>query len=432
MSQQVEKKDFVLYGATGDLAVKKIIPALFELWDSKRLTQVSRIYFVSRRDWDSKDFLQFLSDKNKALIEIDTFKDFYSSICEYVQADADEHVHFCEFAQKLSGPTTFFWSVSPDLYEGLIKKFSIQEFKHVFSNPDTQVLVEKPFGHSTETAGRLEKLFESLITKNQLYRIDHYLSKAQAVELQKVTESADFKKFVAFHPIQSVTVSMYESKGIDDRGGFYDRVGAVKDVGQNHALMLGSTIIGLVSRLEWLQSLAPLNPQKWVFGQYDGYHQEKGVHGESRTETFFDISAKSHSKEKGFEDITWRFIAGKAIVPEGVRIVVTFKNMVGEIRINVQSTRVVEIDHFIRHEMSQELQDMFNSLQAEDAGEDAYIRLIKEALDGNTALFPSFEEIYASWVFTDKVLEMRKESIIAPIVYRKGTDPKTWGVVGKY
>ncbi|HRH25855.1 MAG TPA: hypothetical protein PLF31_00055 [Candidatus Paceibacterota bacterium] len=424
-------KDFVLYGATGDLAVKKIIPALFELWNSKRLSQILRIYLVSRRDWNSDDFLRFLLDKSPVLVSEERFKDFYSSLCEYVQADADEPVHFCEFAQKLSKATIFFWSVSPDLYEGLIHKFSIPQFAHVFSNPDTKVLVEKPFGHSVETAERLEQLFESLITKDQLYRIDHYLAKAQAIELEKITASSVFKEFAALHPIASITVSLFESKGIDDRGGFYDRVGALKDVGQNHALMLGSTAVGAISRNTLLSSLIPATPGKWVFGQYEGYHQEKGVHGESRTETFFDISAESRSSETGFEYISWRFIGGKAIVPEGVSVHMIFKNIPGVIHIRVQPKRSVLIDESIRTEMSKELQGMFDLLHAEDAGEDAYVRVIQEVFDENSSVFPSFDEIYSSWVFTDKVLVMRKENIVAPIVYRKGTDPATWGIVGK-
>ncbi len=374
MLQQSTQQDviFILFGATGDLAQKKIIPALSQLCEANVFSDNSRIITVSRRDWDSSQFVEFaqrsVSQKlSPALV----------SKVSYTKVDIDAGVGYGELADLVSRYTknmpdtqvVMYLSLAPHYHASVIEQLSRA---NLLIRSKTKLLIEKPFGTDGGTARSLNTLLESYLDENDIYRIDHYLSKGAA---QNIMNGVCSQK-----TISSITARLCEQKGIDGRGESYDPVGAFRDVGQNHMLEMAALALAAKTTGDWqkarAEALIKLVPPKntcadFRRGQYEGYHAEKGVAQGSQTETAFKVVTYAQGTHV-------ELIGGKQMSKNEVSLTITYTDGSS---------------------------DYFDF----STGPDAYQTMIRAGLAGSRREFVGKEEAFALWSYADRARECWSE-----------------------
>ncbi|HVU80251.1 MAG TPA: hypothetical protein VHD37_02705, partial [Candidatus Paceibacterota bacterium] len=278
---------YVLFGATGDLAQRKIMPALCALSAVHDLDVVA----FSRRPWSDEEYRNFIAPSLKRC-DPATSRTFLERV-RYAQGTFDDARAFAALKEKVSGEAVFHLAVQPEFYLPIIEHLGKAGLQR-------KLLIEKPFGQGSESAQALEKAIEKYFPPDHIYRVDHYLGKEglDAV-LDARRHDADFENSLGKDRVAKVICRIEESLTVAGRGEFYDGVGALRDVGQNHLLqMLAAVIMELPAHEDGLpqaraRALASLEPRAAdaVRGQYRGYREEDGVAAGSQTETYFKISA---------------------------------------------------------------------------------------------------------------------------------------------
>jgi glucose-6-phosphate 1-dehydrogenase len=269
----------------------------------------------------------------------------------------------------------------------------------------TRILVEKPFGKDLNTAEKLDELFGKLFKEEQIYRIDHYLAKDSIMDLVRKHDKTKWNK----NFIEKVELNLFEEKVVGSRGAMYDSLGALRDVGQNHLLQMLAMIAMPLSkeelnssnlnlgrdfqkaRAEVLNKLMSKGTFDIVKAQYDGYKQEAEVNPESKTETFFRITAHLNIPE--WDGVPFVLSSGKALDKSVIEVVLHFKDKTKQV-INIPNT---------------------DSLKA-------YQKILLDCIAGDQTVFASTEEIFAEWKFISPIIENWKN--LEPVIYKIGSKPE--------
>jgi glucose-6-phosphate 1-dehydrogenase len=396
---------FVLFGATGDLAVKKIFPALASLLTTEELHPDSKIIAVGRRNFDTAAFQTFLKESwnevpDELLAHI-TYADVDFDVrCGYENLKAVlEENEERDLMIYLSLAPRWFAQVIEDLRDA-----------GILVREDAKLILEKPFGTDEASARKLNELLSSFLAEPQVYRVDHYLGKSALQAIMETHErSAGLRTILSNETVAKVTVELLETKGVEGRGASYDSVGAFRDVGQNHMLEALAVLLAEYPRSEeahaWqkaradvLESLAP--PEESVvvrIGQYDGYEEERGVEAGSRTETAFEVG--THFTKGELKGVPIVLRAGKKMPQAFARIIVAFKEIAGfptEMRVEVQpEARVV-----MRYPDGTENNFPLHSTR------EAYANVILDVLQGDDRHFVGEREILASWRYADALVAL--------------------------
>jgi glucose-6-phosphate 1-dehydrogenase len=405
----------VLFGATGDLAQRKIILALFTLFQGGGLGNKSKIIAFSRRPWSDADYRQFIRPSIKTSRDEKTVEEFLESI-EYVEGTFDTPASYERLAQKItdiekrleSAALVFYHlSIQPEFYELAVNGLGQAGLAKERGEYIPRLLIEKPFGHDEQSAQKLEQVIEQYFSSDAIYRIDHYLGK-QGLEnlLQKRMTDAAFEASLTKDQVAEIEFQIFESIDIEGRGEFYEKTGALRDVGQNHLLEMFATATmnmpeGSVpaenmqkARAEAIQALhgagKDVTTGEVVHAQYEGYREEKDVAAESLVETYFSIMTTLTDPRWSGVKIILR--GGKALAKRQAQIIYRFKDS-QEKTFDIQGTSGFTVP-------------------------DAYEILLKEALEGNKIHFVSLEEIIASWQFVDRYKEQFKTVPLQ--FYKKG------------
>ncbi len=432
---------YVVFGITGDLAQRKILPGLLRLFVERRLPKQCAIVGFGRRPFNREEFRAFLRENMQVKITDFHGEDVkhFLDIISYVQGQfADEmsykllssHLKMIDGRWGLCANKIFHLSVPPQHYEGIIGQLAVSGLTDSCGGIGgwTRVLIEKPFGKDIDTAKGLDKLLSQSFKEEQIFRIDHYLAKEAVQNIIAFRfANAIFEPLWNKEYIEAIEIRLCERLTVLDRGDFYDGVGALRDVGQNHALQLLALITMdqpssyapasiREARTKLIQQLEPVPikklSQRFMRAQYEGYKEARGVHPESQTETYFKLL--THIDSKRWSGVPIVIEAGKALKDQMTGIKVYFKpNASGNrniVTFRLQPDEGISVRVFVKQPgfdfqvVPKNLDFSYESFSQDKRVPDAYERVILDAIEGNQTLFASTKEVDASWKFVTPLL----------------------------
>ncbi|MEM4282628.1 MAG: glucose-6-phosphate dehydrogenase [Candidatus Woesearchaeota archaeon] len=461
----------VILGATGDLAKKKLVPAIYRLFVNKRVGDFALIG-VGRRPLStdkwleaSRPYIKNLEKKNwKTLKKISYYfrADFYES---QRWAEFGAFIRAIEQKHKLSGNRIFHLATMPEHFEVIIEQLHKQGLAaQKAGNGWRRVVFEKPFGSDLASAKHINKTIRKVFDESQIYRIDHYLGKelVQNISVLRFTNQI-LEPLWNKENIDHIQIILSEDFGIEGRGAYYDRYGALKDVVQNHMLQL-LCLTAMESpyrltadsirdeKMKILKAIRKINPKDVVLGQYRGYTREKGVKKNSKTETF--VAAKLFVDSWRWSGLPFYFITGKKMKEKITSIYIQFKQapclLFEGICLFVPNYLVIQI---------QPEEGFYIRLNAKVPGKmditpiklefchpcifgpntpEAYENLIADVVAGDQSVFLRDDEIELSWkIIDDLIAKKPKISIYNPGSYPKEADElirkdgRSWHLVVK-
>jgi len=456
MSMKRTPTVLTVFGATGDLMARKIVPALFYLAGKGALPERFEVVGFSRRDWSDDDLrarAREILDERFPGAPADEVRSFLGRFT-YVRGSFEDpdayqrlasHVRSVDERWGLCANKLFYLAVPPEHYRTILSRLSESGLTEPCSDLTgwTRVLVEKPFGDDSRTSQELDEFLGSLFREEQIYRIDHYLAKEmlQGIINFRFTNNL-FETSWDRSAIESIEISLLESIGVEKRGRFYDGVGALRDVGQNHLLQMlalvtmeqpasrGAAAIR-EARARLIRTLRPPTPDEVAHAsfraQYDGYRDIEGVDPDSDTETYFRLRFEMTGRRWAGVPVTLQ--AGKRLGEPRKEIVVTFghphpclcdqwQHYQNRVTFRLEPTESIEIEFWAKrpgfeHEVERRTFDFFLYEKEEKAQYvEEYAKLLLDAIDGDQTLFVSTDEVAAMWAFIDPVFRAWHEGAV--------------------
>jgi glucose-6-phosphate 1-dehydrogenase len=450
----------VIFGASGDLTHRKLVPALFGLFKEKSLPASFRIIGFARRDKSDDQFREELAQAAQkfsrfAPIDPEEWKVFAQHI-HYHVGNFDDPVAFQSLKTRLSdchekdGITQdiFYLSTAPEFFSPIVQELAAVDL--VGHHHPARVVVEKPFGHDLASAKSLVSDFQKCLDESNLYRIDHYLGKETVQNLLYFRfANSIYEPIWNRSLIDNVQITVAEQEGVGTRGGYYDGVGALRDMVQNHLMQL-LTITAMEppatlnsealrdEKVKVLRSIPTPTPvtvaDMAVLAQYEGYRQAEKVDPASTTETFAAIRLVIDNWR--WAGVPFYLRTGKSLATRGSEIVVVFKrpplaffgpdndstvhrnrihirlqpNEGVHLRFNAKVPGKKQVDAV---EMDFAYKSKYGSYSPE-----AYERLLHDAIVGDSTLFTRADEVLEAWRIIDAIRENLGKT--QPALYRIG------------
>lgn len=443
----------VIFGITSNLAQIKLIPALYDMEEKELLSSDMTIIGIARKEMSDEEFKNYIHEvlhleniHHKHEIKKETFK----KLClrfKYISGQIQDQELYEKLKKYLKHDNRIYYLATyPELYH--------QVFEHLQKNDLnkqktgwTRLMIEKPIGFDLPSAKALNELLLKYFTEDQIYRLDHYLGKETLQNILSFRFANDiFEPLINKDYIDHIQITATEDFGIGRRGGYYDQVGALKDVGQNHQLqMLAFATMDSPSeftneavtreRIKILKNLVPL-PDQVIFGQYESYRNEASVAPDSMTDTFYAL--KAYINNERFKDVPIYVRAGKRLKQTVTEISIVFKNPVNRLlkhldcgdepnvliyRMQPNEGIVLKILTKIPgHETKLQPEYMQYCYRIDSSTHyipDPYEKLLVDVLRGDQTFFNDAEEVEAQWAFIDPLIVVRNE----PYIYKPGS----WG-----
>lgn len=461
--------DLVIFGANGDLCLRKLMPACYRAHQERQFADGLRIIAVTRRNMGGRD--SFIAEVEQALVKQLTTEEFctqqwncFAERIHWIQADVVEGQQGMQQLSQLLSQTSnnhlFYFALPPSTYG----QSCLQLAKHQLIDHQSRVILEKPIGYNRESAEQINQQVAQYFTEQQIYRIDHYLGKETVQNLMVLRFSNFlFEQLWDNKSISHVQISLAETVGLEGRAGFYDKAGAVRDMVQNHLLQLlclvamepASELCATQIRQEKVKVLRSLRPivghqvdrdvvsGQYTYGEINGtrqisYQQELGQ--TSNTETY--VAIKAHIDNWRWAGVPFYLRTGKCLNQRCSEIVVQFKPVshrvfhrdAGELSANRLVMRLQPDEDIKLELMTKDLNqnqvkldtvhlNLNQFAQPSTASRDAYKRLILDAVRGDSTLFIHREEIDASWQWLDPILHYWQRQQLQPLPYAAGS----WG-----
>ena len=461
----------VVIGASGDLSMRKIMPALFALYCQSRLPKSFHIIGFARSEISTEDFrtrvARNLACRYSPADQCEKLKREFLECCSYVSGEYDQAETYDTLRAQLE-------AVNPEGKENRIFYLSIPPFlfldvAHTLANANlvhrespsgwSRVVVEKPFGEDRSSSDELTCEMSKVFDESQTYRIDHYLGK-EVIQNLMILRFAN----LIFDPIwnrryiHSISISWTEQIGLEGRSGYFDKYGIIRDVMQNHLLQIMALVAmeqpvayeaGYIrdEKVKALRSVPPISADDMVVGQYTagngqiGYLEEEGIPKHSITPTFAAAVLKLDNRR--WAGVPFLIRAGKSMDTTMTEIVIRFQQVPGNIfarntghlsanqmRIRVQpnpgiSLRIVNKEPGVRMSLNESVLDLSYASAFQEEIPDAYESLILDVIRGDGSLFIRGDELEAAWDIFTPILHELDDAHVKPRGYAfGGTGPE--------
>jgi glucose-6-phosphate 1-dehydrogenase len=459
----------VLFGASGDLTARKLVPGLFSLYRKKRLPDGIGIVGFARREHTDESFRELMKAAVQEFapdrFEAPAWSEFARNL-HYVRGDLDRHEDFASLDRRLrkleTGPANrlYFFAVAPRYYEPIVAHLG-QAGMTREEEGYRRAVIEKPFGSDLESAKRLNETVHAVFQESQVYRIDHYLGK-------ETSQNILFFRFgnTVFEPlwnrnyVDHVQLTVAETVDVEHRAGFYDGTGVLRDMFQNHLLQLLALIameppasfVADAVRNEKVKVFSAIRPlpkdrlaRDTVRGQYQGYADAEGVAEGSDTPTY--AALKLQIDNWRWQGVPFYLRSGKALKRKVSEILIQFRcpphlmfPLAPGARIRNNFLAIcVQPDEGMHLRFEAKVPDTVAEMRSVDmefhyaddfegiAIPEAYERLLLDALNGDASLFARSDGIELSWKVIDPILQGFREDEAPPLeIYERGS----WGPAG--
>ncbi|MCW6660692.1 glucose-6-phosphate dehydrogenase [Aerococcaceae bacterium NML201209] len=450
-----------LFGATGDLAARKLYPAIYRLYLSGHLSEHFALIGTARREWTHEHFRSVVLNSIQSLIEDTAHAEAFVSHFYYQPHDVQDQQHYIQLQQladsldkkyDLQGNRIFYLSTAPHFFPIIAKHLKSEQL--LSDTGYNRLIIEKPFGHDYPSAKLLQEQLGQVFDESQIYRIDHYLGKevVQAVSNLRFDNTL-FKKQWNASTIDNVQITLAETIGVEERGEYYETSGATRDMIQNHALQLLALVamqqpevltsqsiqqakINVLNSIKLPTDLVETQTQV-VRAQYESngnaraYRDEPKVSADSVTETYF--AAEIHLDLPEWQGVPFYLRSGKCLTNKATFIDIEFKpanngvqgerlrleiapNLGYELWLNTKQVGTDKCSKLIplRYHYSEEELTRIP---------DDYERLIGECIDGDKSHFAHWQEVAAAWRYIDTIhAHWQKEQATTLPTYPAGSN----------
>jgi glucose-6-phosphate 1-dehydrogenase len=454
----------IIFGASGDLTQRKLIPSLFNLFRKGRLPKQFRIVGYGNTDFSDEQFRTHIESGmdqfGSAEYKNEDWNTFAGNI-SYLQGRYTDLADFKKLGGFLkdweinSGNRIYYMATPPGVFPNIIDLLGLTDQLTEYKGW-RRVVIEKPFGTDLDTARSLNEQIHKTLNEKQIYRIDHYLGK-ETVQNILVTRFAN----TIFEPlwnrtyIDHVEITVAEKVGVEHRGRFYDNVGVMRDMFQNHLLQLVSLVAMEPpasfeatslrnEKVKVLSSIRPMNEaqvaRRSVRAQYKGYRQEKGVDPESMTPTYAAVKLKIDNWR--WQGVPFYLRSGKGLKEKLTQITIEFKkpphllfpNQKDKLTPNML-VLYLQPDEGVHWRFEAKVPDTIADTRSVDmefhyadsfgktAIPEAYERLLLDTITGDASLFTRADEVETAWGLIDPIIQAWSANEQKIAAYEKGT----WG-----
>ena len=438
---------FTIFGGTGDLTFRKLIPAFYNMEAFKNEDLCTQIVIIGRRDYTSGEYREMARRWVEKFARLGYKEEIYERLAgkmTYYRMDfTDEsaYVDLDAFYRRMGDVEhIFYFAVAPRFFEIIVKGLQL-----VSGAGNGKVVIEKPFGENLLAAASLNATMETFFKQDHIYRIDHYLGKEMVRNIQTIRfANPIFSNVWNARYIDCIQISALEEVGVETRGGYYDHSGALKDMMQNHLFQI-LTIVAMEQpesaaaedmHREQMKVLNALHmpediKENIVLGQYEGYRGEPAVDSESDTETYAAVRLMIENER--WHGMPFYVRTGKKLGKREMQVAVVFKSPVPGVEpdilnIKIQPTEGVYLQFNIKkpgesEEVVQAKMDFcqncsfINQMNTPEASE----RLIGACIRGERSWFSQWDQIETSWKYVDAIREQYHKNCLPVHLYPQGS-----------